>query len=279
MEKKLLNSCEKLSKTNNVVRLYKELTKIFEEVGMFYELAWCYRILWDFTKQDRYLIFAGDIFTEYTNNLKEGLKTYDLFFQRTNPYFFLKYKYSLNKIGYQDSSPILDNTDYFSNTIKQLDRYNTIIFIMTYFYNYKMYDFILLSNNYLRKLKVDIFINKPRQDRKICYQSIQEMNKYFSSIISQTENNDLNKYALKLNPKNEQAYLNIIYNFADSHNFEQLQEYYNAYAKNCDADKLNTVPQILWKLSNIYKNKDLFFKAVKCQQLAVEYELAKGDIA
>ena len=204
MRKNLLNICEKIIKTKKPLKIYKELLTIFDGVGLLNEKASFLKKIWHITHKNELLVQAGDIYIEYLDNPHDAYLTYDLFFQKTNPQFYSRYKYSINQKGYQEFTPLFDGSNYFSDLVRLLDKYYSIGQIMIYFHQYKMFDEIIKAKPYLNEMKLQIenFVQTHPIEDYPWENEINDFNKYISNILSKTENNNnINYFAIELNKK------------------------------------------------------------------------------
>lgn len=277
---KLLDICKKIVKTKNLSSIYKKLIPVFENVGLGHESVSFLKKLWHITKDINYLVTAGDMYLNTLDDASSAFEAYDLFFQRTNPVFYMRYKYALFKNGYKNLLSEFDNFNYYSQLILLLDKYYTLGQIILYFWQYKNYDELLQAKEYLHIIKsqIESYAEKHSKEEYPWKEEMEGFNKYLASKLCLTEhNNNVNLFAVELNSDEKQAYLNIIDDYIENNNYDIAFDFYNKSHNILQKEKANTIPDMFWNLSNLLAENNYYYKSVSYQKRAIEYELANKE--
>ena len=93
--------------------------------------------------------------------------------------------------------------------------------------------------------------------------------------MSQTvHHNDINYLAIKFNPNNEQAYINILDDLLTYKNYEEALSFYNSkYAQVFNKQQVTNIIPICWQMVDIFDKNLNFYKSLFYQKLALEIEL------
>ena len=175
----------------------------------------------------------------------------------------------------QINSKSQNNED--NNITDLIDRYRLIVQIMVYFNIHKNFDEIISCRKYINIIRTKIE-NAIKPSMRKYRDEISDINKYFSKNLSVNEGNwDLNHFILEIDDKCMLAYLNILDIYIDKKEYESAYDFYNKYCDKFNEEKQKDVPYMLWQLGNVWISLNFYFKAVKFEKLAVEYELSKRE--
>lgn len=275
----LLNVCKKILDTKNPKNIYKKLADIFYDAGLVAQKAEFIKKIWHITCDDEDLLKVGDIYLEEAFEAEPAYQAYDLYFQRKDPMLYIKYKYSLCDKGYGELHPKIDKLNYFSEIVKLLDKYFAIGRIIIYFYQYNEYDAILKAKDYLDKAFTNIenYVETSEFEDYPFIEKLTEFNKKLSEVLSKTEQNiEIIYLAIELDPEQKDAYINLIDYYVQNSNYEDALYAYNSAYKIFEKDKVKSIPKMLYIMSNIFAERNYFYKSVMYKKLAIEYELEKG---
>lgn len=280
MSKKLIDYAKKLTTNKNPLSIYKELERIMYSAGLFREQIGLIKNIWHITSDNELLLKAGNISAAIYNNFDMAYELCNLYFQKTNPSFYEMYMSILNRKGYDEFVPKFDIVNYSAPVFKVIDKYCAIIYIMVYFNRQKKFDELLKLIPYLQVIDEQLYecILRLSDKEKEVYNIVVDCNNYLSDLLSQNENDDcVNRFAIKLNPKNKQAYLNVIENYIAHGKRGLAIEFYNdEYCAQFKSATSNSVVSLFWNLSDIYADIENYYKSVLCQQSAINVELGGG---
>ena len=245
MSKKIFDYAKKLTTNKNPLSIYRELERIMYSAGLFQEQIGLIKNIWHITNNNELLLKAGNICATVYNNFDMAYELCNLYFQKTNPSFYEMYMSILNRKGYNEFTPKFDITNYSATVFKVID-------------NQLQECMLRLSNN-----------------EKGVYNKVVTCNNHLSELLSRNEHHsDINKFAIKLNPENKQAYLNVIENYITQDKKELAIEFYNdEYCTQFKSATSNSVVSLYWNLSDIYADIENYYKSVLCQQSAINIEL------
>lgn len=276
MSKKLLDCAKKLTAKKNPISIYRKLEKIMYNAGLFQEQIGLIKNIWHITNDEDLLLKISDIYANAYENYGAAYTFCNLYFQKSNPYFYEKYMTILNK-KYDEFKPEFDITNYSAPVHQVIDKYTAIVYIMVYLNQEKKLDELLELIPYLSVVDSQIYecMLRLSNNEKQVYNIVRTCNNHLSELLSQNEDNYyINKFAIKLNPKNKQAYLNIIDKYVNHHKYElALELYNNQYTKEFSKVKTNSIIQFLWIINEEYASLQSYFKAVKYQKYAIDYKL------
>ncbi|MBR1681152.1 hypothetical protein IJ707_05115, partial [bacterium] len=92
--------------------------------------------------------------------------------------------------------------------------------------------------------------------------------------VNNIENKNINQLAIKLDKKNEYAYINVIYNYLNNNEFElALEIFNNNYAKEFNLDNIQNKKRLMWFTASKYLEYKRPFEAVNCQKMVIDTEL------
>lgn len=280
MNKQLLKYAKKLTTNKNPLSIYKELETIMYNVGLYEEQVGLIKNIWHITKDNDLLLTISDIYAGLSNNYNAAYDMCNLYFQKTNPYFYERYMTLLNRRGYNEFEPKFDMINYSAPVFQYIDKYSAIIYMMVYLNQEKKLQELLELTSYLKTIDSQIYecMLRLSDKEKEVYKIVISCNNHLSELLSQNEHhNDINKFAIKLNPYNEQAYLNIIDDYISDGKKELALDFYNSnYVKVFKKNEISTLIQLYWSISDVYSSKGYKFKAVQYQKYAIDSELNKG---
>ena len=280
MSKKLFDYAKKLTTNRNPLSIYRELEKVMYSAGLFKEQIGLIQNIWHITNDNELLLKASRIHASVYNEFGMARDLCDLYFQKTNPYFYEMYMSILNNQGYNEFVPRFDVTNYSSLGFKFVDKYSAIIYIMVYLNRQKKFNELLELIPYLSIIdnKLQECMLRLSNDEKGVYNIVMNCNNYLSELLSRDEHHsDINKFAIKLNPQNKQAYLNIINDYIAKGSNELAIKFYNdKYCTNFKSKISKSIVDLYWNLSEIYSDMEDYYKSVLCQQSAINIELGIG---
>lgn len=207
-----INYAKKLTTNKNPLSVYKELERIMFDAGLYEEQIGLIKNIWHITNDNNLLIKICDIYANVYNNFEVAHKFCDLYFQKSNPMFYYKYMTILNKNGYNEFSPNIDTTNYSAPIFKNIDKYTAIIYMMVFLNQEKNLDELLELVPYLSIIDAQIYecMLRLNDKEKEVYNIVATSNNHLSDLLAKNKNHkDINKFAIKLNPKNEEAYSNL----------------------------------------------------------------------
>ena len=280
MSKKLFDYAKKLTTNKNPLSIYRELERIMYSAGLFQEQIGLIKNIWHITNDNELLLKACNICAAVYNNFDMAYELSNLYFQKTNPLFYEMYMSILNRKGYNEFTPKFDIANYSAPVFKVIDKYSAITYIMVYLNKQKKFDEILELIPYLSVIDNQLHecMLRLSDNEKGVYNIVTSCNNHLSELLSRNEHHsDINKFAIKLNPKNKQAYLNVIENYIAQDKKELAIEFYNdEYCTQFKSATSNSVVSLYWSLSDIYADTEDYYKSVLCQQSAINIELGIG---
>ena len=277
MSKKIFDYAKKLTTNKNPLSIYIELERIMYSAGLFQEQIGLIKNIWHITNNNELLLKAGNICATVYNNFDMAYELCNLYFQKTNPSFYEMYMSILNRKGYNEFTPKFDITNYSATVFKVIDKYSAIIYIIVYLNKQKKFNEILELIPYLSVIdnQLQECMLRLSNNEKGVYNIVVTCNNHLSELLSRNEHHsDINKFAIKLNPENKQAYLNVIENYIAQDKKELAIEFYNdEYCTQFKSATSNSVVSLYWNLSDIYADIENYYKSVLCQQSAINIEL------
>ena len=272
MKDKLIKYANDLITTDNVLPIYEDLVQIFDENDMFHEEGGCLERIWHITQDHNIYKQMGDIFLNKVRNRDIAFASYNKYLQFTQPEFYKNYAENLYKLGYENFKYEPDYEDYTREVINLCDRYHVIVYISMLLAEKQEYDAILEIADCLKKLKTKIEELKIcGNDDKATIEELKDSDNYLSYILSGVHNNnDINSFALELNPENEQAFINITEDFIMSDKKEEALDFYNNNAENFNRQKVEQPDGLCWAVSDYYRGCQEFYNAVLFQKYAIE---------
>lgn len=275
----LRNLVENLINGNDEINTYNYLCKIFEENAMYEEQCACIEKLWNRTQEHELLKKIGDILSSKLKDTQRAFEAYNKYLQFTQSEFYKNYVACVKQTNFEDYLKEYPQID-FSNEIVQLsDKYTVIISILLFLLRNKEYSTLVEFNSkYLFKLeqKINQNIHENRENFEYL-KEINDINIYFSEKLSKvTHHNDINNLAIRFNPQNIAAYINILDDLITYEKYEQCLEFYNnRFSRIFNYKQVNNISDVCFALSEYYREQLDFYKTLVCQKKAVELSLKK----
>ncbi|MBQ7764199.1 hypothetical protein IJ384_02390 [bacterium] len=266
-------------KNENVIDVYKQLKDFYFYKGVERGYAVCLEKLWHLERKPEQLIELSEI---SLNNLKEpklSCMFRAMYFFDYSQEEFLKFLKSISI-----DQELIDNILYeYKSTefILMIHRALVCMTMMSYAKDCEDFVLVLDLSKYLDQIENQInefiYINNIPECRETEAHFKNKMG--LSSILSRVENhNDINKLAIKLNPNNEIAYINILDDLLIYGNYEVAKSFYNnEICPRFNKEKTDSLEEICWRLSSKYSADLKFYKALTFQKLALEFNLRKTN--
>lgn len=278
-EKFLVELAKKLCTNKDVLSIYKKLADILEENNLYHEYGAVLEKIWHLTKEHELFKEIGDIFLYQVRNPKIAVNAYNKYLQLIMPDFYKSYATTLYNLGYSDFEYEYDDEDYTKELIDLCDRYNAIIYIMVCLFQNKKYQSVLDIEKYLYDIKnrLQAYNDNLSQDDLNTLQELDDSNRHLSELISQEEHhNDINMFAIRLFDNNQRAYINIIGDLLTYKNYKSAIDFYNnKYASLYNTQIMYESSDLCWFVSDFYRDRFEFYKAIKYQKLALEIDCDK----
>jgi len=280
MREKIIYFSEKICYTSAPVDVYSELAEYFEKVDFIVGKANILECIWRLTEDSNLLLEIGDIFFKTNNDTKIAYKFYREYFSSQNNEIFAKFLELHNRINNISITNDNDFLLYKKSELSFLYGKFVALIVILYFLHYKKeYQLLLEVEVYLDKIKNDIenFVCDTKNIDYIEIKQIQEDVKTLSETLSQTaHHNDINYLAIKFNPNNEQAYINILDDLLTYKNYEEALSFYNSkYAQIFNKQQVTSIIPICWQMVDIFDKNLNFYKSLSYQKLALEIELGE----
>ena len=279
MKEIFLEYINKLINNKGEIKVYDSLAKLFKKEKMYHEYASCLEKMWHKNKKPELCLEIGNIFREKLQNSYVAKIAYNRYLYQVDPNFCKTYINNLIDLGYEGFSleDLTENCD--SPIVDYCDKYNAIVHILIYLLNQEKYAELLELGQYLdvfaEKIE-DFYAQNPNYDK--CYDSDRiNANRHLADLLSKVQHhNDINKFAIKLFPDIDTPYINIIADLIIYKNYDDAINFYNNnYCKAFEKEQTTSIIDLCWKISDIYRDKFIFFEAVRFQQIALEIELGK----
>ena len=266
---KLKNYANKICNNDNVLNIYYDLLEIFNENGLFQETVGTLESIYNITKEPELYKQIGNIFLTQLRIPENAKIAYERYLYLSQPEFFDYYRKTTDI-----SSAAIENNGTDSELINVVDRYSEIVYILVYFLNRKMYNEMLEIASYLDCLQCKI--NELNSFDHLPMEHYSNAKEHLSYLLSQVKHhNDINRLAIRLNSKNEKAYINIIHDLIEYNNFNEALEFYNnIYIKEFpNIDVVLSIIDLCWQLSDKYGSFGDYYSSILCQQKAINIEL------
>lgn len=279
MEERLKKYACDLVEGNNILAVYEDLAKIFDENCLFHEEGAILEKIWHITQKHEIYKEIGDIFFYKVRNKDISISAYNRFLQYSNPDFYRSYADNLSQLGYKNFGFEYDNEDYGRELVNLCDRYNAIIYIIICLHKNKKYSEVVEFKTYLNKLRefIDAFPKSSSEEDLDLVNEIKISNKHLSEILSETEHHyDINYFAIELDQDNEKAYINILGDYITYKDYQSAVSFYDAvYAPNFNKTFTTDISAICWQISDFYRDRYEFYNAVLFQKSALEIDLGE----
>lgn len=271
---------EKLFKNDNDIDVYNKLSKIFEENNMYLEQSDCLEKICHITQNYEYLKQIGDILLFKVKNKKMAFETYNKYLQFSQPDFYKNYVYCANNL---DSKTIINESrpkDTNNEIVKLCNQYFTIISILKLLLKLNKYENLIeFVNNYLFKIEQQINLKIHENKENLKYlKEINEYSIYLSEQLSTVlHNNDINFLAIRFNPQNLRAYINIIDDYITYEKYNECLQFYNKdFYKIFNKKQCDTISDICFVISDYFREQNNFYKTLFYQKKAIEINTLRG---
>lgn len=269
---KFINYANDLADNKNVISVYKKLVPTFKKAGLYVQEASVLEKIYYINKDYNLYKTIGDIYLEKIGNYSVARIAYNNYFKEKDAEFFYKYIKAFD-IDTEDNGD-LDNT-----AVLISDKYCCIGYMIIYCYKRKEYDYVLKLGTYLRTVRSELisYIENNNLDVEEYLNDVKIINELISSELAKIEHhNDINRFAIELNPKNERAYVNVTDDYIEYKNYDNALLFYNnEYREVFDLPELLSIVDVCWHISDRHRGYDNIFLAVKRQQDAVNIELGE----
>ena len=276
MREKFIKYAEHMEYDDATPEMIKDLKEIFCQNGMFHEEGACLEKLFHITHEPELYKEIGEIFQYKLSNYEVANAAYNRYLYNTDKEFFKNYAKNINNLGYRHISEdnMEDNEPY--ELILLCDRFDFLVYMIICLSQNNAYDEIIKLREYMLNIKQQILDYKfyIEQDSRFM-DSIESSEKHLSEILSEIKNrNDINRFAMALNPLNKRAYINILDDFITYKNYEEAIKFYNdEFAVKFERPNKTSIPEICWEISDFYRDNYEFYMAVKFQKLSLEIDL------
>lgn len=276
MREKFIKYAEHLLNADATLEMIKDLKEIFCENGMFHEEGACLEKLFHITHEPELYKEIGEIFQYKLGNSEVANAAYNRYLYNADKEFFKNYAKNAKSLGYHHISE--DNMD--DNNPDELvslcDKFDLLVFMIVCLSQNNAYDEIIKLKEYMLKIKQQILDYRFDSEPDTGFMDdIENSEKHLSEILSEIKNrNDINRFAIALNPLNRRAYINILEDFITYKNYEEAIRFYNdEFAVKFERPNKNSIPEICWEISDFYRDNYEFYTAVKFQKLSLEIDL------
>lgn len=269
---------EQIYNAPDPINFYFELVRYFEAEDFLIGKVNLLEYIWRLNNDNELLLEIGDIFFEFEKDSGSAYKYYYEYFKRKSEKGFSNF---LNVYNQRNNITFCDEEMEFlhenSELTKLYGKFAVIIVILYYLHSKNEYQLLLDIEAYLDKIKSEIeeFVFNSCNTNYPELVQIQEDIKSMSEVLSQTaHHNDINYLAIKFNPKNEQAYINILDDLLTYKNYKEALSFYNnEYAPIFGKSPVQDLIPVCWQFVEIFGKQYNFYKSVFYQKLALEFEL------
>lgn len=228
--------------------------------------------IYDYSHNYKYLEKIADYFLE-KQQFNIAFSYYNKYLKQKNNSFYEKFLRTF---------PIevrIDETREAQNPVllKLIDLNMVMVHMIIFAHSKKLYDAVIqLSENLdIIKKEIDNFL-QGRINYGDDISEVYDDYRLLSDVLSKTKkNNEINELAIKLNPQNKKAYLNIIDNCFSDGNFKMALDLYNKYSKIFNTQLVKDYISLCNALIGIYKDLGDFYSAIYYQKLELEFELGE----
>lgn len=271
----LVKHIENIVSNKNLLSTYENLLSVFAEEVAYLNKIKVLETLFYFNNDANVYELIGDIYKYNLNNNLEAEKYYNKYLYFKNKDFYDKHQKNKKDI-YDSSIPI--------EISKNISRLSIVASILSFFHSRHFYQEILINKENFHNLYQELIniINDydcnlfKELNKNNAINALNNIKKELSYVLSNTEShNDINRFAIELYSKNENAYLNIIEDLFIHTNYEEaLRVYNNEYIKAFPINNPIEKPAGLsWFLSDKLFFLGQIFNSVEKQKLAIELEL------
>lgn len=275
--KRIINIANNLVAGHNIKGNLIKLAEIFKEECAYKQEVVVLEAIFNITKEVKRLEEIGDIYAEKLEIKKSAEEYYNRYLEQVDKTFYDKYA-SIKDIEISLSTPTPVDLQ------GKLDRFLVYAEILSFLHGRTYYQEILDLKQGLFDLEEEVatyLVENEYPDLEPSEQLIGKKN-YLSCILSNTGNhNDINRFAIELNPQNEAGYLNIMDDLVYYKNYEQaLNVYNNEYVKAFPRNKkFSSVVDLCWFLSDKLYAIGQYFNALERQKFAIDIELENRECA
>ena len=276
MREKFIKYAEHLAKNNATPELVKDLKEIFCENGMFHEEGACLEKLFHITHEPELFRELGEIFQYKLRNFNVANAAYNQYLYHTDKAFFENYSKNLTSMGYSHINAENQEEKNPEDLILLCDKFDLIVFMMICLCRNKAYDEIIKLKEYLLQFKEQIISYKSDSEPDYGYMNdLENTEKHLSEILSEVRNrNDINEFAIMLNPESKRAYINVLDDSITYKKYEDAIKFYNdVYCENYKLASCDSISKICWHVSDFYRDCYEFYDAVRLQKIALELDL------
>ena len=273
--KKIINLANNIANCKNLKNNFAKLAVLFKEEYAFNQEIAVLKAIYNLTKDSKKLEEIGDIYANELNIKEAAQEYYNKYLQVTDTEFYKKYV-SANDIKTKEEICIPQDLQ------ERLDCYNVFIEIIVFLHGRKFYQEILNLKDDFFKLEefVATWLVENEYSNLDELEKINDKKNYLSCVLSNTGNhNDINRFAIELNPKNEAGYLNIIDDLVYYKNYKQALDMYNSeYVKMFPENKyFDNIVDLCWFLSDKLYRIGQYFNAIERQKFAIDIELENRE--
>jgi hypothetical protein len=277
----LIKSVDNLVNNIDIIQTYEFLAKLFKDSGMYEEYASCLERLWHKTQNHKLYVKIGDIYKTKLNNSQIALLAYNRYLYHTNREFSEKYLSALSETGTFRINKEDLTEDCDAIYVDLSDKYNSVINILYYLANKQEYSTLLRCSYALDDIRnrIDQFYKTNIGADKSYLDEMDAQKKHLIDLLIKVHNhNDINRFVIKLDDSQRLAYINIVADLVTYKKYDEAISFYNeTYCGHFKFKKLNSIIDICWDLSDIYRDNYMFYDAVHFQQIALEIELTEQN--
>ena len=267
---------EEFASGNTSVEHITNLKRIMEENLLFHEEGACLEKIYNITKDAKLYEKIGDVFLYKVGIPAIANAAYNKYIKLKMPEFYDKWAKNIKSLGVNcvDCEADDDNIPEQASTL--YDNYDLIVYMIICLCKNKDYDVVMDLSVYLNTIRNKLLQYNIHNPAFSSFEkNLQDSQNHLSDILSEIKNrNDINEFAIQLNPENKQAYINIIEDHIEYDRLEDAIKFYNEnYAAKFNLPNKYSVVDICWTISDYYKDFYNFYDAVRLQKCALELEL------
>ncbi len=272
MEKRIISFAKKLLKSQECLKIFTELEKIYESESMYLAQINCLERIWHISKNHCLLKKIGDIFINKMRDRNMGFIAHCKYLEFTQPEFYERFSNNSEVLNIK----LADKNIYIQPDFEILcDNYNTILDMIHLMFKLRNYKCILKLKKYLNEMKT-LIINESAKykakDIKFAKDDIVQNEKRISKILSEDYScNDLNLFAVDLDYENKFAHFNVINYYLSINNADIAKNYYNSvYCKYFIQKPQKDIYDICWIISGFYEKEREYYNSVLFQKYALQ---------
>ena len=276
MRDKFKKYAEELCTNSNCLNIFQDLKNIMCENGLYHEEGACLEKIFHITKEPKLYEKIGDIFLNKLRNRDVANAAYNKYLYYSDSKFYEKWAENLKSIGcnYVDT----DNEENPSEVQSLSDKFDAIAYMMICLEKNSEYDGIAELICYADKLREQIKIYQKIYAEENYWSDYKDTCNHLSEVLSGVNNrNDINKFAISLNPSNKRAYIKIMDDYVTYKNYSESLNFYNTeFCKKFECSPNISIVNLCWLISDFYRDCYEFYDAVRFQKYALEYELKEN---